>query len=311
VPTVGDRVSLRYRVPDGLSDVVGEIEALTPLVSVRTKSGETVHIEPTDVVSVRELSHVTVRNSEIRALEHAAALAWPGTEQHWCDGWLLRAGGGYTSRANSAVPLLFEATVHAVPAIVEWYAARGLPAWLALPDRLLPVKAPGVKATRVLVRDIEPGGAPADFPSHPDAEWLRIYQRDVPVEVLTAVVDGQVAFATRGRAEVSGATGSGTGASAATGSGTAVGRAAVTTSPDGTRWAGLSCVRVSEDARRRGHARTVCSALLGWAAGHGATRAYVQVLADNEPAATLYHSMGFRLHHTLRYLRAESLLPDA
>jgi ribosomal protein S18 acetylase RimI-like enzyme len=90
-----------------------------------------------------------------------------------------------------------------------------------------------------------------------------------------------------------------------------VGRAAVTTSPDGTRWAGLSCVRVSEDARRRGHARTVCSALLGWAAGHGATRAYVQVLADNEPAATLYHSMGFRLHHTLRYLRAESLLPDA
>jgi GNAT superfamily N-acetyltransferase len=119
--------------------------------------------------------------------------------------------------------------------------------------------------------------------------------------VLTAVVDGQVAFATRG----------GAGASGATGSGTAVGRAAVTTAPDGTRWAGLSCVRVSEDARRRGHARTVCSALLGWAAGQGATRAYVQVLADNEPAATLYHSMGFRLHHTLRYLRAESLLPDA
>lgn len=301
--TVGDRVSLRYRVPDGLSDVVGEIEALTPLVSVRTKSGAMVRVAPGDVVSVRELSHVTVRNSEIRALEHAAALAWPGTEQHWCDGWLLRAGGGYTNRANSAVPLLFEATTHAVPGIVEWYARRGLPAWLALPDRLLPIKGVGIKATRVLVRDVPPAGDVPDVSigSVPDAAWLRTYERDVPAEVLTAVIGGEVAFATR----------AGAGASEATGYGTAVGRAAVTTAPDGTRWAGLSAVRVAERSRRRGHARAVCSALLGWAAGRGATRAYVQVLADNEPAATLYHSMGFRLHHTLRYLRAESLLPDA
>ncbi len=289
--TVGDRVSLRYRIPDGLTDVVGELETLSPLVTVRTKSGETVHINPADVVSVRELSHVTVRNSQIRDLEHAAALAWPGTEAHWHDGWLLRAGGGHTSRANSAVPLLFEANVHALPAIVDWYAERGLPAWLALPERLLPIKTPGIKDTRVLVRDIEPGEAPADFPSRPDAEWLRLYERDVPVEVLTAVIDGEVAFATL--------------------AGAAVGRAAVTTAPDGTRWAGLSCVRVAEDSRRLGHARAVCSALLGWAATRGAVRAYVQVLADNEPAATLYHSMGFRLHHTLRYLRAESLLSHA
>jgi N-acetylglutamate synthase len=291
VPSVGDRVSLRYRTPDGLTDVVGEVETLTPLVAVRTKSGDTVQIDPADVMSVRELSHVTVRNSEIRDLEHAAALAWPGTEQHWHDGWLLRAGGGVTSRANSAVPLRFEANVHALPAIVDWYAERGLPAWLALPERLLPIKTPGIKDTRVLVRDIEPGDAPVEFPPHPDTAWLRIYERDVPVDVLTAVIDGEVAFATEGDA--------------------AVGRAAVTTAPDGTRWAGLSAVRVAEQSRRLGHARTVCSALLGWAAQHGATRAYVQVLADNEPAATLYHSMGFRLHHTLRYLRAESLLPHA
>ncbi len=303
--SVGDRVSLRYRLPDGLTDVVGELAALSPLISVRTKSGEMVHIAPADVVSMRELSHVTVRNSEIRELEHAAALAWPGTEQHWCDGWLLRAGPGigegHTSRANSAVPLLFEANLHALPTIVDWYARRGLPAWLALPERLLPVKTPGTKPTRVLVRDITPDITPEDVPGDgtlrptPDAEWLRIYERAVPVEVLTAVgtgeETGEVTFAA-----VEGA---------------AVGRAAVTTSPGGTRWAGLSAVRVAEDSRRRGHARAVCSALLGWAATRGATRAYVQVLADNSPAATLYHSMGFRLHHTLRYLRAESLLPHA
>jgi GNAT superfamily N-acetyltransferase len=303
--SVGDRVSLRYRLPDGLTDVVGELAALSPLISVRTKSGEMVHIAPADVVSMRELSHVTVRNSEIRELEHAAALAWPGTEQHWCDGWLLRAGPGigegHTSRANSAVPLLFEANLHALPTIVDWYARRGLPAWLALPERLLPVKTPGTKPTRVLVRDITPDITPEDVPGDgtlrptPDAEWLRIYERAVPVEVLTAVGTGEEA------GEVT----------FATVAGAAVGRAAVTTAPGGTRWAGLSAVRVAEDSRRRGHARAVCSALLGWAATRGATRAYVQVLADNSPAATLYHSMGFRLHHTLRYLRAESLLPHA
>ncbi|MBI3225780.1 MAG: GNAT family N-acetyltransferase [Mycolicibacterium cosmeticum] len=292
MPSVGDRVSLRYRLPDGLTDVVGELETTRPLVTVRTKSGEKVQINPADVVSVRELSHVTVRNSQIRDLEHAAALAWPGTEQHWRDGWLLRAGGGHTSRANSAVPLLFEANVHALPAIVDWYAARDLPAWLALPERLLPVKNPGIKDTRVLVREVEPSDtSDVTFAADPDAEWLRLYERQVPADVLTAVIDGEVTFAAL--------------------EGVAVGRAAVTTAPDGTRWAGLSAVRVTEQSRRLGHARTVCSALLGWAATRGATRAYVQVLADNEPAATLYHSMGFRLHHTLRYLRAESLLPHA
>lgn len=303
--TVGDRVSLRYRLPDGLTDVVGELAALSPLISVRTKSGETVHVAPADVVSMRELSHVTVRNSEIRELEHAAALAWPGTEQHWCDGWLLRAGPGigegHTSRANSAVPLLFEANLHALPTIVDWYARRGLPAWLALPERLLPVKTPGTKPTRVLVRDIAADITPEDvlhdgiLRPTPDAEWLRIYERPVPIEVLTAVGTGEEA------GEVT----------FAAVEGAAVGRAAVTTAPAGTRWAGLSAVRVAEDSRRQGHARAVCSALLGWAATRGATRAYVQVLADNSPAATLYHSMGFRLHHTLRYLRAESLLPHA
>ncbi|PRC58328.1 GNAT family N-acetyltransferase, partial [Mycobacterium sp. ITM-2017-0098] len=66
----------------------------------------------------------------------------------------------------------------------------------------------------------------------PDAAWLNLYQRDVPVDVLTAVVDGGVAFG-----ELEGA---------------AVGRVAITDAPDGTRWAGLSAVRVSETERRKG-----------------------------------------------------------
>jgi GNAT superfamily N-acetyltransferase len=310
MPGIGSRVSLRYRIPDSLTDVVGHLEALDPVVVVRTKSGDTVEIDPADVVSVRELSHAPVRNSEIRALEHAAALAWPGTEQHWHDGWLLRAGGSHTSRANSAVPLLFSANSEALSAIIAWYAERNLEPWLALPERLLPIKASGIRATRVLVRDvptaIRPSGvtfapdlspvaslAPdlspvASLAPVPDDHWLQIYARDVPVDVLTAVVDGVVTFAT-----VPGA---------------AVGRGAVTSAPDGTRWVGMSAVRVLENRRRHGHARALCAALLAWAGSQGATRAYVQVLEDNLPAITLYESLGFRLHHKARYVRASDLL---
>jgi GNAT superfamily N-acetyltransferase len=121
----------------------------------------------------------------------------------------------------------------------------------------------------------------------PDDEWLRLYRREVPVDVLTAVIDGEVAFAT-----VAGA---------------AVGRAAVTTAPDGTRWVGLSAVHVTDGVRRRGLARGLCEALLAWAAERAATRAYVQVLADNTAATRLYESMGFSVHHRSRYVDARSL----
>ena len=90
-----------------------------------------------DVVAVRALTAAPVRTSQIRATEHAAALAWPGTEQRWMGGWLLRGAGGHTHRANSAVPLGVEADMGAVPAIVDWYSQRGQTPWLAVPDRLL------------------------------------------------------------------------------------------------------------------------------------------------------------------------------
>ncbi|MET0900886.1 MAG: GNAT family N-acetyltransferase [Mycobacterium sp.] len=291
LPAVGSRVSIRYRVPDGLTDVIGHLEAVSPSVRVRTKSDGVIDLDPDSIVTVRELSHRTVRNSEIRALEQAAALAWPGLEQHWVNGWFLRAAHGHTSRANSAVPLELSAILADLPEIIDWYRRRDLPAWLALPERLLRVAAQGVKENRVMVCDNLTGspGSEVTFLDVPDAAWLTAYEREVPVDVLTAVVDGEVTFAS-----ITGAT---------------VGRGAVTTAPDGTRWLGISSVRVADARRRRGHARTICAALLNWGAEHGATRCYVQVLADNSPAVSLYESLGFGLHHRVRYVDAESLLP--
>jgi ribosomal protein S18 acetylase RimI-like enzyme len=242
------------------------------------------------VVSIREIPYRPVRTSQIRALEHAATMAWPGIEQRWLGGWFVRAGHGITGRSNSAVPLEFSANLDTLPAIIDWYRGHDLTALLLLPERVLPVRAAGVKATRMLVGDVVGGATDGvQLAPTPDREWRRLYEREVPVDVLTAVVGGALVFA-----EIAGA---------------AVGRGAVTTASDGTRWLGISAVRVDPAFRRMGHARRVCAALLEWGHAQGVQRAYVEVLDDNEPARRLYESMGFRLHHTHRYIEAQTLLP--
>jgi N-acetylglutamate synthase len=295
LPPVGTRVSLRYRLPAGsvppLTDVVGHLLDVGPTLRVRTKRDAVVEIAASDVVAIKALAAAPVRTSQIRATEYAAALGWPGVEHQWLDGWLLRAAGGYTHRGNSAVPLGVEADLGVLPSIVAWYESRGLTPWLSVPDRLLRL-ASGVEPhleTVVMVRDLpagEPDSAVTMVPK-PGERWLRLYERDVPVDVLTAVIDGEVTFASI--------------------SGAAVGRAAVTDAPDGTRWVGISAVRVTEGQRRRRHARTLCAALLAWGLERGATRAYVQVLVDNAAAIALYESMGFSTQHRSRYIDARSL----
>jgi N-acetylglutamate synthase len=294
VAQVGNRVVVRYRLPPGsvppLTDVIGHLLAEGPTLTVRTKRGEVVHIPAGDVVAVKALAAAPVRTGDIRNLEHAAALAWPGVEHEWHHGWLLRFGHGSTRRANSAVPLDVS-TGGDMRELLDWYAARGVAPLVAAPDRLFrfPADAATDAENLVMTGDVA-AGAPSDavvLASRPDDDWLRLYRRDVPADVLTAVVDGNVAFATT--------------------AGAAVGRAAVTTAPDGVRWVGLSAVHVVESARRSGLARALCGALLAWGAEQGATRAYVQVLADNAAATTLYESMGFSVHHRSRYIDARNL----
>lgn len=311
-PSLGSRVSVRYRVAGGMTDVIGILQSRAPQVAVRPKTGAVVFIAPADVVAMRELSAVPVRASEIRALEHAAASAWPGIEQHWHDGWLLRAGGGFTTRANSAVPLDFSASLAAIPAIAGWYAERGLPAVLALPERLVPIReigaGVGIKHTRVLVADLRPPPVDSDvrlLPS-PDADWLAAYERNVPPDVLTAVIDGELTFAQTLVSVADTPTISTHASVSATGAG-AVGRGAVTSAPDGTRWLGISAVHVTAAQRRRGLARTVCAALQNWGIERGAPYSYVQVLAENTSAIALYESLGYRLHHHHRYVDAAAL----
>ncbi|MEB3984101.1 GNAT family N-acetyltransferase [Mycobacterium sp. 663a-19] len=159
-PDLGTRVTVRYRRPAGsvppLTDAVGHLLAVDPMVRVRTKTGAVAECAPADVVALRVLTDAPVRASEIRALEHAAAAAWPAAEHAWRDGWLLRAGQDAPSLTNSAVPLDVSADLDAIPAIVAWYDVRGLTPLLAVPDRLLrpPPGLVAERTERVFVRDL-------------------------------------------------------------------------------------------------------------------------------------------------------------
>jgi N-acetylglutamate synthase len=159
-PALGTRVTVRYRRPAGsvppLTDAVGHLLAVDPMVRVRTKAGAVAEFLAADAVGLRVLSDAPVRTSEIRALEHAAAAAWRGNEQTWLDGWLLHAGDTAMPRTNSALPLDISANAHAIPSIIAWYTRRNLTPRLAIPDRLLPLPA-GLRddgAEQVLVRDL-------------------------------------------------------------------------------------------------------------------------------------------------------------
>ncbi len=55
--------------------------------------------------------------------------------------------------------------------------------------------------------------------------------------------------------------------------------------------------------RRRGLGTAALAALLDWGGERGATTAWLHVETDNEAGQALYERLGFRTHHTGRYLR--------
>jgi len=211
-PALGTRVTVRYRRPAGsvppLTDAVGHLLEVEPVVRVRTKTGAVVEFAPADAVALRTLADAPVRTSAIRALEHAIAAAWPGAEQTWLDGWLLRAGHDAGLTANSAVPLDISAQTTAVPAIVAWYERHGLTPWLVIPDRLLALPSGLVndRTEQILVRAAAGGHAGV---SPANEEGISPASGRYPLF-------GEFA------------------------------RAAVTDAPDGTRWVGLSEIRAED-----------------------------------------------------------------
>jgi ribosomal protein S18 acetylase RimI-like enzyme len=237
----------------------------------------------------------------VEDLERVAARGWRALEEDALGEWLLRAGAGFTGRANSVLvvgepgmPL-----ADAVDAVTRWYAERGLRPCAQLPGRQSRA-ADAAFADAGWTRDGDvllltapigpsrPVAVPVQLDPAPDGAWLAGYRYRG-----SALPPGAVEVLTNAEDVVFASVRSGDGPLAA------VARGVLT---DG--WLGVTALTVAEEHRRRGLATAVMAALQDWAAERGAHSVYLQVAADNEPARALYRRAGFIEHHRYHYRRA-------
>ncbi|WP_203812417.1 GNAT family N-acetyltransferase [Paractinoplanes tereljensis] len=312
---VGHRVVVRRIVSVSqertlYSDALGELVELTETdLTIATSKG-TLRV-PLDEVHRAKRVPVARRPpaADVVALELAANLAWPAPIQSHLGGWILRAAGNWTGRANSALAVgdpdrTLEA---AIDGVVEWYSAHGQQPLINAP---MPLAAPVnaaldargwtarpltlVQTASVvsLLTTIAPDAdlPPVELADSPGDDWYAMVTEHkgalppIAVRILTGVPE--VVFAHVHDAD---------------GSLLAVARGAIT-GPD--RWLGVSLLQTAPAARRRGLAQQVVRGLAQWATQRGSNRAYLQVEERNTAAVALYNRVGFATHHT--YLTREA-----
>jgi N-acetylglutamate synthase len=256
-----------------------------------------------------------ITDIDIAALDRMAALTWRGTEQEPLGGWLLRAAGGFTGRANSAltagdpgIPL-----PEAAAGIQRWYAARGLTpmASVSFPagephrspvDQFFAAQGWALRdEAEVIVmtqRSAAVATSSAAPPVAPNASALPIRLDDAPRNDWLALYHfrGQPALPPVARTILTSAPWQAF-ASVRDGDRTvAIGRVA-----GAGDWAGLTAIEVDPDYRRRGLGAAVTTALIAHAAGRGLARVFLQVEDGNGPALALYRRLGFTEHHGYHY----------
>ncbi|MGW1440135.1 GNAT family N-acetyltransferase [Streptomyces griseus] len=321
---VGKRVSVRRRTESGgtgaqFTDVVGVLTSWNnDVLSITRKSGESVHIVESSLVAGKVVPAAPARRrgpaASFGELAVVTARAWQPVDSEALGDWRLRAAGGFTRRANSALPLGDPGLPvgEALDRVREWYEERGLPAYVQTAtgaegaQELLcaelerngwrrEVSAEVRIAALAPVGDLRAEVAAVRLTREPDAAWLARYQRfSTPgPHVLRVLGSGpSVWFATvPGEAEAPDADPAAPPA--------AIGRCVV----DG-RWAGFMAVEVAPEHRRRGLATAVMAALARRALDEGASAAWLQVEEDNAGARALYDGMGFAAHHRYHHYRS-------
>lgn len=309
-PTVGVRVVVRHLAggvgPSGgpaLNDVVGRVlEVDEQSVTVQRRDGRTAVVALADIVTWKQVPERPLRRRSAAAIDaeeltRVTSRGWPPIESVLLGDWELRAAGRFTGRANSVA-------VHGSPGIpfdqaltrVEsFYAERDEPALAQVvvgSVHEVSFTAAGWEPMEgyfggavVQVADLDPDYEPdpaARVEATADDAWLGSYGRVNDPAAARAVLEGpaQVAFISIGEPTA------------------AIGRVVVT-----GEWAGLSCVEVAPDARRRGLATRIVDTSLAWAVEHGADKAYLQTMRKNEAALALYEPYGFVDHHDYVYLQ--------
>lgn len=320
---LGSRVVVRHRLsePDAvghtLSDVVGELVQVGPgSLTVATRHGPVV-LARADVTAFKVVPPRPSRRGaphralSVEDLERVMVDAWPPLEREWLGGWMLRAAGGFTRRANSCLALGSPGMPYpqAVAAVESWYAARRLPASIVLsgPPQFDPerdplghwltdqgwvAEAPALVLTAASSAVVAAAGADATVAcaADPGPDWLAAHPRygAAPRSVAARVLGGspsqRFAIVRDDRDTVVG-----------------VARLGLAHG-----WGGIAAMWVAPAARRRGIAGRLLGALAARALEAGAASLHLAVEAANTPALRAYARYGFTAHHDYAYVRAPS-----
>ena len=320
---VGMRAVVRHRLDDGLSDALGEVVALDDSsVSVATRRG--VRVVPRGaVVAAKEVPPAPSRRGaphlapSMGDLQRVMVEGWPPIERAALGGWMLRAAGGFTGRANSVLPLGDPGLplAEAVLAAERWYAERQLrplfslygPEGFAVGDDALGTLLTGrgytdVNRSVVLTASVRAlqSAARATGPPAVGAAEVTVHAETTPSPAWWAASDER-RRRHRGTAEAIMA-----GSPDQVFLSLALGGQVVATArvAFARAWAGVFGVHVAPGSRRLGLATALMGAAAAHAEARGIASTYLQVEATNEAARGLYRRLGCATHHEYVYLAA-------
>jgi GNAT superfamily N-acetyltransferase len=307
---VGERWVIRRRLPNGsATDVIGWIEHVElEAISLSTARGDVVQVPARQIITARRAPAAAggpgPQRTTAEELERYALPGWLAWSEPLGE-WTLRAGGGFSGRANSclAVGDPGMAIADAADRVVEFSAVNGIDPWaqvIAGSDTEAELRKLGwtdvYVETGVLVcrlGDFLGGSLPdpgVEVTEVLTPHWMEVFQRSRPNDADPAIVkmilagNPPTAFA---------------GVAAGQPTLVAIGRGHVS-----GPWLGLSAIWTHYDHRRQGVAAKILIALGHWGARRGARNVYVPVTSANETALAMYTRLGFVRHHRYRYLTA-------
>jgi GNAT superfamily N-acetyltransferase len=304
---VGERWVVRVRLADGsATDLVGWVDSVDVEAVVVTSPDR-----PPQIVR-RSTVLVARRAPAARGAPHPRRVSVTELERRMLPGWLayseplgewtLRAGGGFTGRANSchAVGDPGLPVAEAGKRIVAYAARHGIAPMgavvtgsaeeqglrsLGWVDTYVPTRVLVTRLTDLL--DNRPVPEAVRVTETLESTWEQAYARSRPQPadrtVVRRILEGRPP---RAFAAVEADVGV-----------VAIGRGHVSGS-----WLGVAAVWVDGDHRRDGRGTAIMIALAHWAARRSARYAYVQVDRENQTALTAFERLGFQLHHSCLYL---------
>lgn len=316
----GERWVLRRRLPDGsATDVVGWLVALgKDAISLEPAGGDLVVVDRTQIIVARRAPAAPGGPDPLRTsaedLERAALPGWVALSEPLGE-WTLRAGGGFTGRANSALAVGDPGMPVAIAAdrVIGYAGEHGIRPWAQvivgsdveaelgnLGWRPVHVTT-DVLACRLntLLGDELPDPRVRVVESL-DAAWLAAYGRSRPSHLGPAALRADADPALP-RMILDGHPPRAFAASAGSDPGELV---AIARGHVSGPWLGIAAVWTDPTARQQGLATSMMRALGHWAARQRARNAYLQVARENVSAHDAYARLGFVLHHTYRYLAA-------